>query len=327
MKRLKVVVTGAAGQIGYALLFRLASGQLFGADTIVDLRLLEIPAALPALAGVAMELEDCAFPQLGEVRITSSMQEAMEGVNWAILVGSAPRKKGMERSDLLRINASIFSEQGKAINKYAADDVRVFVVGNPCNTNACIAMHHAPDVPKEHFYAMTTLDENRAKAQLAKRFSVPVSSVKNMVIWGNHSATQYPNFYDATVEGQLLSEVQSEITWLQGEFIETIQQRGAKIIQARGASSAASAANAIIGGIRNLLHDTEQGDAYSMATCSHGEYGVDSGLLFSFPCYTNSGVLHIISERSFSDFSAQKIQASLEELRAEYAMVKSLGLL
>eukprot|EP01059_Diplonema_ambulator_P009415 TRINITY_DN19271_c0_g1_i1.p1 TRINITY_DN19271_c0_g1~~TRINITY_DN19271_c0_g1_i1.p1 ORF type:complete len:328 (+),score=-73.44 TRINITY_DN19271_c0_g1_i1:35-1018(+) len=327
MQRVKVAVTGAAGQIGYALLFRLASGQLFGRNVKVDLHLLERSTALPALAGVAMELEDCAFPTLGRVLVTQSLQEAMDGVNWAILVGSVPRKQGMERSDLLKINAGIFSEQGRAINAYAAQDVRVFVVGNPCNTNACIAMHHAPDMPKERFYAMTTLDENRARAQLAKRLAVPVDTVRNMIIWGNHSSTQYPNFYDATISGVSAIEKIADLPWLQGEFIQTIQQRGAAIIQARGASSAASAANAILGGICNLLQDTPEKESYSMATCSHGEYGVDPGLIFSFPCRTELGQVRIVSDLSLSPFSSEKIQASLEELRGEYAAVKQLGLL
>ena len=238
---IKVAITGAAGQIGYALLFRIASGQMFGSDTPVELSLLELEQALPALNGVAMELDDCAFPLLKKVNITSDVNQAMKAVNWAVLVGSMPRKAGMERSDLLKINGKIFTEQGQAINAHAADDVRVFVVGNPCNTNCLVAMNNAKDVPRDRFYAMTMLDELRARTQLAKKAGLPVNAVSQLTIWGNHSSTQYPDFYHAYLEGRPVTEVITDHAWLEKEFIQTVQQRGAAVIQARGASSAASA--------------------------------------------------------------------------------------
>ena len=251
-QRVRVAVTGAAGQIGYALLFRLASGQVFGPDVDVELNLLEIEPALPALEGVVMELNDCAFKTLKGLRITSDPKVAMDGVNYAALIGSFPRKKGMERSDLLEKNGAIFKEQGAAINATAADGVKVFVVGNPCNTNALIAMHHAPDVPRSQFFAMTMLDQNRATAQLAMKAGVDIADVNHMVIWGNHSATQYPDFYQATIKGQSVVDVIHDEDWLQTTFIETVQQRGAAVIAARGASSAASAANGVVDGLAAL---------------------------------------------------------------------------
>ncbi len=326
-KHVRVAITGAAGQIGYALLFRIASGQVFGTDTKVSLHLLELEQALPALEGVAMELEDCAFPLLKNVVCTSDLNTAMKDINWALLVGAVPRKAGMERSDLLKINGGIFGPQGKAINANAADDVRVFVVGNPCNTNALIAMHNAPDVPNDRFYAMTTLDELRAKAQLAKRAGVDVTAVTNMTIWGNHSATQYPDFYNAKINGQSAAQVIGDETWLQNDFIPLIQQRGAAVIKARGASSAASAANAALTGVYNLVHDTATGNSYSMARCSKGEYGIDEGLIFSVPCRTEQGQLKVVEGFNHNEFGKIKLQATLDELRAEREAVKELGLI
>ena len=326
-KIVKVAITGAAGQIGYALLFRIASGQMFGADTEVELRLLELPAALPSLQGVAMELEDCAFPLLKNVVCTSDLNEAMQDVNWALLVGAVPRKDGMERADLLKVNGGIFGPQGKAINDYAADDVRVFVVGNPCNTNCLIAMHHAPRVPRDRFYAMTTLDENRAITQLAKKAGVPVTAISHMTIWGNHSSTQYPDFYNAKINGQPVIDVIKDEQWLQHDFIETVQKRGAAVIKARGASSAASAANAVVDGVYNIVHDTPVGQTFSTALCSQGEYGVDEGLLFSFPCRVTNGKLEVVTDISHNAFGQEKFQATLNELRAERDAVKELGLI
>jgi len=326
-KRVKVAVTGAAGQIGYATLFRIASGQMFGADTEVELRLLELEVALPALEGVVMELEDCAFPLLKSITYTADVNTVMTGVNWAILIGSVPRKQGMERSDLLAVNGSIFTVQGKAINDHAAEDVRVFVVGNPCNTNCLIAMHNAPDLPGERFYAMTRLDELRAKAQLANKANVTVDLVSDMIIWGNHSATQYPDFYHAKINGRSVMELIADEEWLQSDFIQTIQQRGAAVIKARGASSAASAANAAINGVYSLVTNTQANDYYSMATRSHGEYGVDEGLIYSYPCRTLNGVLHVVEDIVHNDFAQEKLLATLTELRQERDTVKELGLI
>src|SRR4029079_12517407 len=261
-------ISGAAGQIGYALIFRVASGQMFGHDVDVDLHLLELEPALPSLKGVAMELEDCAFPLLKNVVTTSDVNTAMKDANWAILVGSVPRKEGMERSDLLNINGKIFTTQGRAINDNAADDVRVFVVGNPCNTNCLIAMHNAPDVPRDRFYAMTMLDELRARSQLAIKANVDVTAVTQMTIWGNHSSTQYPDFYHAKINDKPVPEVITDLNWLQNDFISMIQKRGAAVIKARGASSAASAANAALMTVYHLVHDTVEGDSFSVARCS-----------------------------------------------------------
>lgn len=326
-KRVKVAITGAAGQIGYALLFRIASGQMLGPDTEIELQLLELEQALPALDGVVMELEDCAFPLLKKVVCTSDVNAAMRDVNWALLVGAVPRKAGMERSDLLKINGGIFGPQGRAINDNAADDVRVFVVGNPCNTNALIAMHSAPDVPNDRFYAMTALDELRARTQLAKKVGVEVTAVTQMTIWGNHSATQYPDFYNAKINGKSAAQVIGDEQWLQNEFIPVVQQRGAAVIKARGASSAASAANAAITGVYNLTHDTPAQESYSMAKCSQGEYGVDEGLIFSFPCRTEQGKLQVVQDLTHNEFGKAKFLATLNELRAERDAVRELGLI
>ena len=326
-KRVKVAVTGAAGHIGYALVFRIAAGEMFGKDTEVELQLLELEAALPALQGVAMELEDCAFPLLKKIVCTSSLDKAMKDVNWAILVGAVPRKAGMERSDLLQINGGIFTNQGKAISANAADDVRVMVVGNPCNTNCLIAMNNAKAVPNDRFYAMTMLDENRARTQLAIKAEVDVTDVQNLIIWGNHSATQYPDFYNATISGKPATDVITDIAWLQNAFISTVQNRGAEVIKARGASSAASAANAIIDSIYNLTHDTPAGKSYSVCRCSNGEYGVDEGLIFSYPSRTEAGQYQVVAGIKHNAFSTARIQATLEELRSERDAVKELGLI
>lgn len=325
-KSVKITVTGAAGQIGYALLFRIASGQMLGSDTPVELRLLELDRSLPMLEGVAMELDDCAFPLLKNIFITSDLDEAMEETNWAILVGSVPRKAGMERADLLEINGKIFTEQGRAINDMAASDVRVFVVGNPCNTNCLIAMNNASDVPNDRFYAMTMLDELRARTQLAKKAKVGVTHVSQMAIWGNHSATQYPDFYNARIDGKPVVNVIDDEEWLQNDFIPCVQQRGAAVIKARGASSAASAANAVIRSVYNLTHDTPNGEMFSVCRCSSGEYDVDEGLIFSFPCRTEQGQVNVVPNITHNEFSEEKLIITLEELRQERDTVKKLNL-
>ncbi len=326
-KRVKVAVTGAAGQIGYALIFRIASGQMFGPDTEVELSLLELEQILPSLQGVKMELEDCAFPLLKNVTVTSDVNVAMKDVNWAVLVGSVPRKAGMERADLLNINGKIFTGQGRAINEHAASDVRVFVVGNPCNTNCLIAMHNAPDVPRDRFYAMTMLDELRARSQLAIKAGVDVTAVSEMIIWGNHSATQYPDIYNAKINLRPATDVITDLNWLQNEFIPMIQQRGANVIKARGASSAASAANGALQTVYHLSHDTVAGELFSVARCSQGEYGIDEGLIFSFPCRTENGRLQVVTGIPQNEFGKQKIQLTLDELRKERDTVKELGLI
>ncbi|MCX7118002.1 MAG: malate dehydrogenase [Legionellales bacterium] len=336
-KRVRIAVTGAAGQIGYALLFRIASGQIFGDDVDVELNLLELEQAMPALEGVAMELDDCAFPRLKRIVCTSDLKEGFDGVNWALLVGSVPRKQGMERSDLLQINGSIFTLQGQALNDYASDDVSVFVVGNPCNTNCLIASHHAKDIPNERFFAMTMLDELRGRTQLAKKAGVDITAVSQMTIWGNHSSTQFPDFYHAKINGISAAEVIDDPSWLKEIFVPTVQQRGAAILKARGASSAASAANAIVQGVRHLVVDTAAGETFSMARCSHGEYGVDEGLIFSFPCRYEVGVLRrighehgalkVVEGLTFNEYAQGKFNDTLNELKAERDAVKALHLL
>lgn len=326
-ERVKVAITGAAGQIGYALIFRIASGQMFGPHTEVELNLLELEPALPALKGVAMELEDCAFPLLKKVVTTSDVNVAMKDVNWAVLVGSVPRKEGMERSELLNINGKIFTTQGRAINDNAASDVRVFVVGNPCNTNCLIAMNNAPDVPRDRFYAMTMLDELRARSQLAIKAGVDVDTVTEMTIWGNHSSTQYPDFYHAKINGKPVPDVITDLNWLQNDFISIVQTRGAAVIKQRGASSAASAANAALMSVYHLVHETDQGETFSVARCSQGEYDIDEGLIFSFPCRTEGRKLKVITGLKQNEFGQNKIQITLDELRKERDMVKELGLI
>lgn len=326
-KRVRVAVTGAAGQIGYALLFRIASGQMFGPDVDVELNLLELEPSLSALEGVAMELEDCAFPRLKRVVCTADLKVAMDGVNWALLIGSVPRKPGMERSDLLQINGGIFTQQGRAINDFAAQDVQVFVVGNPCNTNCLIAMHNAPDVPASRFFAMTSLDELRARAQLAKKAAVDISAVSQMTIWGNHSATQYPDFYNAKINGVSAAAVIDDAQWLKEVFVPTVQQRGAAVLKARGASSAASAANAVVVGVNHLVTDTVAGESFSVCRASEGEYDVDKGLIFSFPMRREAGVLKVVEALPLNTFGQEKFNLTLNELRSERDAVKALGLI
>jgi malate dehydrogenase len=321
----RVTVTGAAGQIGYALLFRIASGQLLGPDTPVHLSLLEIPPALKAAEGTAMELDDCAFPLLAGIDITDDATRAFDGVNVALLVGARPRTKGMERGDLLEANGGIFKPQGAAINAGAADDVRILVVGNPANTNALIAKSAAPDVPGDRFTAMTRLDHNRALSQLAAKLDVPVTAIKKMTIWGNHSATQYPDLYHAEVGGKIAAE-QVEETWLRDTFIPTVAKRGAAIIEARGASSAASAANAAIDHVHTWVHGTPEGDWTSAAVVSDGSYGVPEGLISSFPVTATGGRYEIVQGLEINEFSRQRIDASVGELGEERAAVGGLGL-
>jgi malate dehydrogenase len=324
---LKVTVTGAAGQIGYAILFRIASGQMLGEDTPVELRLLEIPDAVKAAEGTAMELDDCAFPLLRGIEVTDDAGLAFDGANVALLVGARPRAKGMERADLLEANGGIFKPQGQAINDRAADDVRVLVVGNPANTNCLIAMSNAPDVPRERFNAMTRLDHNRAIAQLSSRLSVRVDEVTNMTIWGNHSTTQYPDLFNARVGGRSAWEALDDERWVADEFIPTVAKRGAAIIEARGASSAASAANAAIDHVRDLTLGTSGGDWVSMSVPSDGSYGVDEGLVSSFPCACSNGEWSIVEGLEIPDFSRQRIDASVAELRSERDAVAELDLI
>ena len=321
-----VTVTGAAGQIGYALLFRVASGQLLGEDVPVQLRLLEIAPALKAAEGTAMELDDCAFPLLTGIDITDDAGAAFDGVNVALLVGARPRTAGMERGDLLEANGGIFKPQGAAINAGAADDVRVLVVGNPANTNALIAASHAPDVPKDRFTAMTRLDHNRALTQLAKKTGTPVAEIRRMTIWGNHSATQYPDIFHAEVAGKNAAEVVSDQQWLENDFIPTVAKRGAAIIEARGSSSAASAANAAIDHVHDWANGTPDGDWTSAAIVSDGSYGVAEGLISSFPVVSRNGRWEIVQDLEIDEFSRARIDASVRELQEERDAVSSLGL-
>jgi len=325
MKTVKVAVTGAAGQIGYAVLFRLASGAVFGMDTAVELQLLELEKALPALEGVKMELDDCAFPLLTNIVATSDPNVAFKDIDWGLLVGSVPRKAGMERNDLLRVNGGIFVGQGKALNENAGKDVRVLVVGNPCNTNCLIAMHNAPKIPRERWFAMTALDENRAKIQLAQKAGVAVSDVTNLTIWGNHSATQYPDFTNTKILGKPAQAVIDDDEWLQGDFIKTVQQRGSAIIKARGASSAASAANAALDTIMRITTPTTEGDWFSAAIPSDGSYGIPEGLIFSYPLRSSgNGVPEVVQGIELDEFSQEKIQATRSELEMEREAVKEM---
>ena len=325
MKTVKVAVTGAAGQIGYAMLFRLASGSVFGPDTSVELQLLELEHALPALEGVKMELDDCAFPLLNKIVTTSDPNVAFKDIDWGLLVGSVPRKDGMERNDLLRINGGIFVGQGNAINENAGDNARIVVVGNPCNTNCLIAMHNAPRISRDRWFAMTALDENRAKSQLAAKAGTAVRNVSNLTIWGNHSATQYPDFYNAKINGQAAPEVINDEEWLQGEFIKTVQQRGSAIIKARGASSAASAANAALDTVIRINTPTPEGDWFSTAIPSDGSYGIPEGLIFSFPLRSKgNGAYEIVQGLELNDFSKEKIKATSSELEMEREAVKEM---
>ena len=323
-KPIRVAVTGAAGQIGYSLIFRIAAGDVFGPDQPVALNLIEIPPALNALNGVVMELNDCAFPLLTDIVATADINEGFKDVNWCLLVGSVPRKAGMERKDLLGINGKIFVGQGEAIAKNAAEDVRVLVVGNPCNTNALICKAAAKGLPGDRFFAMTRLDENRAKAQLAEKAGVHVSQVTNMTIWGNHSSTQYPDFYNAKIDGKLAPEVIKDEAWFKETFIPTVQQRGAAIIKARGLSSAASAANGAIDTVRSLVNPTPAGDWFSVAVCSDGSYGTPKGLMVSMPIATDGKNWRVVQGVHVNVFSRAKIDASVAELQAEAADVADL---
>lgn len=319
-----VAVTGAAGQIGYSILPRIASGQVFGADQPVVLHLIEIEPALPALQGVAMELQDGAFPLLEDIETTSDLDRGFDGVNWALLIGSVPRKAGMERKELLGINGKIFVGQGKAIEKNAASDVRVLVVGNPCNTNCLIAMSNAPAVPRDRWFAMMRLDENRAKSQLAQKAGVPWREVTNMAIWGNHSNTQFPDFFNARIGGRLAPEVIEDSAWLEGDFIKTVQERGAAIIKARGLSSAFSAAHAAIETVRSLSANTPEGDWHSVALRSDGSYGIEEGLICGLPVRSKDQKTAIVEGIPHNDFARERIDKSVNELKEERAMVAEL---
>jgi malate dehydrogenase len=319
-----VTVTGAAGQVGYALVFRIASGQLLGPDTPIVLRLLDIEPALPALRGVAMELEDCAFPLLSDLVVTADADVAFDGTSWALLVGAMPRREGMERGDLLAANGGIFGPQGRAIGARAASDVRILVVGNPCNTNCLIARANAPDVPAERWFAMTRLDENRARAQLAKRAAVPVSQVTNMAIWGNHSATQYPDAVNARIGGRPVPEAIADEAWLRGEFIASVQKRGAAIIAARKLSSAGSAAAAVVDSVNAIAGGTEPGDWTSLAVVSRGEYGVPEGLQFGYPVASDGTSWHVVEGIQHDARARELLAATTEELLQEQSLVREL---
>jgi malate dehydrogenase len=321
---IRIAVTGAAGQIGYSLLFRIASGAMFGPNQPVILHLIEIEPVLKALNGVVMELEDCAFPLLKGVVPTADLNEGFNGVNWALLVGSVPRKAGMERKDLLGINGRIFIGQGKAIEKSASKDVRILVVGNPCNTNCFIGMNNAPGIPRERWFAMTKLDENRARTQLAKKASVDITAVSNLAIWGNHSSTMYPDFFNTRIHNRPVPEVIGHREWLEKDFISIVQKRGAAIIEARGLSSAASAANAVVDTVRCLTQPTQQGDWFSVAVCSDGSYGIEKGLTFSYPIRSNGSKWEIVQNVPLTEFSRGKITATETELKEERSLVSEL---
>jgi len=318
---IQVAVTGAAGMIGYALVFRIASGAMFGHDQPMTLKLIEIPPAIDALEGVVMELNDCAFPLLREIVATTDIDEGFKDVNWALLVGSVPRKAGMERKDLLNINGKIFVGQGKAIASNAAGDVRVLVVGNPCNTNCLIARNNAGSIPPDRWFAMTRLDENRAKFQLAAKAGVQITDVTNMAIWGNHSTTQYPDFYNARIGGAPANKVIGDEAWLKDTFIPAVQKRGATVIKARGSSSAASAANAIVDTVNSLLTPTPADDWHSVAVCSDGSYGIPKGLIASFPIRSDGENWTIVPDLPINDYSRMKIDASVAELAEERSLV------
>lgn len=320
----RVAVSGASGNVSYALLFRIAAGDLLGRETPIELRLLDIEPAMKALEGVAMEIEDGAFPLLRKLELTSDNRTAFDGASWALLVGSVPRREGMERGDLLKINGGIFGPQGRALAAVAASDVRVLVVGNPCNTNCLIARSNAPQVPADRWFAMVRLDQNRAKWQLAKKAGVPVTEVKRLAIWGNHSATQYPDFRNATIGGRSVVDAIGDEAWLRGDFIKTIQQRGAAIISARGASSAGSAAAAVVDSVVSLHTPTSAGDCAALAVISHGEYGVPEGLQFGFPVRSSGSSWQVIEGLPHDDFAREKIRITTEELLAEREEVKDL---
>ena len=321
---LRVAVTGAAGQIGYSLLFRIASGSMFGPDQPVILQLIEVEAALPALGGVVMELQDCAFPLLAGITPTASLDEGFKGADWALLVGSVPRKAGMERKELLGINGRIFTGQGQAIARHASPGVRVLVVGNPCNTNCLIAMRNAASVPADRWFAMTMLDQNRAVTQVAQKAGVPTTSVSNLAIWGNHSSTMYPDFYNARIGGRPAIDVIPDESWLKEVFLPTVQQRGAAIIKARGLSSAASAANAVVDTVRSLTTPTREGDWFSVAVSSDGSYGIEKGLIYSYPIRSDGSKWQVVQGLRLTDFSKSRIAATEAELKEERALVSEL---
>jgi malate dehydrogenase len=321
---INIAVTGAAGQVGYSLLFRLASGAVFGAEQPVVLRLIELPTMLEKLHGVVMELEDCAFPLLRSIVPTADLSEGFRDVNWCLLVGSIPRKEGMERNDLLATNAKLFIDQGRAIENNAADDARILVIGNPANTNCLIAMNNAKSVPRDRWFAMTRLDENRARAILARKADVDVASITQMTIWGNHSATQYPDFLNARISKRPVKEVIEDERWLMETFLSAVQQRGTAVMKARGLSSAASAANAAIDTIVSLTNDGPDDDWHSVAVCSQGEYGIDEGLISSFPVRVRRGKWEIVQGLNVDDFARERIDRSVKELREERSVVQEL---
>ena len=323
----RVAVTGAAGQIGYAILFRIASGQLLGLETPVHLSLLEIPDALKAVEGTAMELDDCAFPLLGGVDITDDPNKGFDGVSVALLIGARPRTKGMERSDLLEANGGIFKPQGKALNDHAASDIKVLVVGNPANTNCLIAKSNAPDIPAERFTSMMRLDHNRAIAQLAAKAGVPVAQITNMTVWGNHSPTQYPDIFNAKVNGRDAADVVSDQEWLENDFIPTVQKRGTAVIEARGASSAASAANAAVDHVHDWVLGTPDGDWVSMGIPSDGSYGIDEGVIAGVPVTCSGGSYQVVQGLDLNDFSRSRLDVTVKELKDEREMVKQLDLI
>jgi malate dehydrogenase len=323
---IRVAVTGAAGAIGYSILFRIASGELFGPEQPVILHLVDIPEAVPALQGVIMELEDCAPPALQKIIATADLAEGFRGVNWALLIGSVSRKPGMERKDLLAINGKIFIGQGQALQKNAAKDVRILVVGNPCNTNCLIAMQSAPEIPASRWFAMTRLDENRAKAQLAKKAGVEIAAVSNLGIWGNHSPTMFPDFYHAKIGGRPATEAIGDEKWLQTDFVTTVAQRGTSVLNARKAGSAASAANAALDSVKSIITPTPAGDWHSVCVLSDGSYGIEKGLICSFPVRSDGQSLQIVPGLELNELSRGKIDASVNELKGEKAMATELGL-
>ncbi|MDQ6630258.1 MAG: malate dehydrogenase [Verrucomicrobiota bacterium] len=324
---IRVAVTGAAGAIGYALLFRIASGEMFGPNQPVIIHLVDIEAALPTLQGVMMELDDCASPLLKGLVATANLEEGFRDVNWALLIGSVSRKPGMERKDLLSINGKIFTGQGQALQKNAAKDLRVLVVGNPCNTNCLIAMNSAPEVSPDRWFAMTRLDENRAKTQLAKKVGVDISAVSNLAIWGNHSPTMFPDFYNAEINGQAVTEIIKDENWLKNDFVSAVAQRGTAVLKARGAGSAASAAQAVIDSVKSIITPTKTGDWHSVCVCSGGSYGIEKNIICSFPVRSDGQKLEIVPGLSLNEFSRAKIEATVAELKEEKTLATELGLL
>lgn len=326
-KSVRVTVTGAAGNIGYAVIFRIAAGEMFGRNVDVELNLLELEKTLPSLQGLKMELDDCAFPLLKSITCTADLNQAVKDTNWVLMIGAIPRKSGMERSDLLSVNGKIFKPMGEAISKHAAKDVQILAVGNPCNTNALITMMNSPNILNNRFFAMISLDENRARKQLAIKANVNVTKIKKMTIWGNHSATQFPDFAHAEIDGKPAIEVINNRKWLEEEFIPMIQKRGATVIKARGASSAASAANAVIKNVQNIIFDTPEGEIVSIAKVSNGEYGIDKGLIFSVPCIVKNGNIKVVENIIHDSFGQKAFKNTLEELRHERDIVNQAGLI